>query len=209
MTASWVDRVRTALQPTGYYHDNKFRKSLQTAVLFEALRSVNASSANQLKSYERKYALLQQAELLLDELVQGHVMTPPQRDEVLWKTASSRQILDAPTAWKRVKAIERELNALALQVRPFLTSADDDGTSAVPSSHDDAVDQMVRAQYVRIGRRRSCGCCYGRCGSCCWAVAASTHARLTRARCRSFLRNSPYCGRRRPTPPTTSRPTGT
>jgi hypothetical protein len=166
MTAAWVDRVRAALEPTGYYHDNKFRKSLQTAVLYEALRSVNASSANHLKSYERKYALLQQAELVLDELVQGHVMTPPQRDEVLWKTASSRQVLDAPTAWKRVKAIERELNALALQVRPFLTSAEEDTTAAASASstHDDAVDQMVRAQYVRIGRR-SCGCCYGWCGS--------------------------------------------
>jgi hypothetical protein len=172
MTVAWVDRVRTALEPTGYYHDNKFRKSLQTAVLFEALRSVNASSAqNHLKSYERKYALLQQADILLDELVQGRVMTPPQRDEVLWKTASSRQTLDAPTAWKRVKAIERELNALALQVRPFLTFAAENGedptaAASVPSSHDDAVDQMVRAQYVRIGRR-SCGYCYGRSGSCC------------------------------------------
>jgi hypothetical protein len=205
MTAAWVDRVRDALGPSGYSHDNnnKFRKSLQTAVLFEAKRSVDAAATHRLKSYQRKYALLQQAETLLDELVHARVVTPLQRNEVLWKTASSRQALDAVTAWKRVKAVERELHSLAEQVRPFLNPSDGEGGNDAPSHDGDAVVRMIRAQYVRTSYV----------GIVCvllWLLLSFlVRGSVSRLLKPLVSRSQLVVRARRPTRPTTSRRTGT
>ena len=93
------------------------------AILYEAKRCV-AGRLPSLRPFQRKAAFMGQAFALLDSL---DFLYPHQKAEILWRTASSKEQLDAEVAWKRAKCVEKELDDLAeksrhLYLKPKLTT---------------------------------------------------------------------------------------
>jgi len=61
------------------------------------------------------------------------------RAEILWRTYASKEQLTPDVAWKRAKIIEKELTALAEEIRPFM---------ACGRSHQEAVNLLVQNMFV-------------------------------------------------------------
>lgn len=81
---------------------------------------------------------MDQAFALLEEL---DFLYPHQKAEILWRTASSKEQLDAEIAWKREKSTEKELAILAEKIQPFISKA---------STHDEAVNMLVQSLYEQL-----------------------------------------------------------
>ena len=132
---TWVDRLKAAIGPRGY--ETGMRRSLQTVVLYEAKRCI-ASRLSSLRPFQRKAAFIDQAFALLEDL---DFLYPHQKAEILWRTASSKEQLDAEIAWKRVKSTEKELTALVEKIQPFVSKA---------STHDEAVNMLIQSLYEQL-----------------------------------------------------------
>lgn len=128
---TWADLVKASLGPKGYHI--KLRRCLQSVVLYEALRCVEPlANAGLFRHCERKHGFLRQVEILVQKI---DCLTPADRDEVLWRTGTARLRLDADIAWRRAKSVEKEMQKLATQIKPFL---------APNRSHQESVDLMIR-----------------------------------------------------------------
>lgn len=130
---TWSDRLKIAIGPNGY--DDCMRRSVQTVILYEAKRCVQPRLA-ELRPFQRKAVFMSTAVALLDSL---DIMYPHQKAAIFWRTATSRELLDAEISWKRVKKIEREMSELSEKIKPFLNSR---------RSHDQAVDAMIQHMFV-------------------------------------------------------------
>lgn len=75
---------------------------------------------------------------LLDSL---DFLYPHQKSEVLWRTASSKEQLDADIAWKREKGIEKEMATLAKKIKPFVAKA---------QTHEEAVHMLIQDLYEQL-----------------------------------------------------------
>jgi hypothetical protein len=65
---------------------------------------------------------------------------PHQKTEILWRTATSRELMKPDVAWKRVKLIEKELKALAKEAENF----------EIPGrSHQDLCNMVVRSLFYK------------------------------------------------------------
>jgi hypothetical protein len=134
MSSAWQDRLKAAIGTRGY--ENCMRRSLQTVILYEARRCVEHRLPS-LRPFQRKAAYIDQCFALLDSL---DFLYPHQKDEVLWRTGSSKEPLEPDIAWKRQKGIEKELDTLSRKIKPFL----------IPGrSNDVSVDMLVQHLYVR------------------------------------------------------------
>lgn len=133
--ATWQDRLKAVIGPRGY--ENCMRRSLQTAILYEAKRCV-AHRLPSLRPFQRKAAFMDQAFALLDSL---DFLYPHQKAEILWRTASSKEQLDADIAWKREKGIEKELAVLSATIKPFVPKA---------KTHEEAVNLLVQDMYEKL-----------------------------------------------------------
>jgi hypothetical protein len=135
-TLSWQARLKAAIGPRGYHVG--MRRSLQTIILYEAKRGIEPRLKT-LRPYQRKAAFMEQCYYLLESL---EFIFPNQKQEVLWRTMTSRVQLDGETAWSRLKGINRELVTLSQKIKPFL---------AAGRSHNEAVDLLVQDLYVSTG----------------------------------------------------------
>lgn len=117
-------------------YENTMRRSLQTVILYEAKRVISPR-LNSLRPFQRKLAFMDQAIALLDSL---DFLFPHQKEEIFWRTATSKEVLKPDIAWKRVKLVEKELARLAQEVKSF---------QGAGRSHQEAVDALVLEIYVR------------------------------------------------------------
>lgn len=109
----------------------------EPAILYEAKRCV-APRLPGLRPFQRKAAFMDQAFALLDSLA---FLYPHQKAEILWRTASSKEQLDADIAWKREKGIEKELESLAEKIKPFIDKA---------AYHNEAVNMLVQNMFEQL-----------------------------------------------------------
>lgn len=130
--STFVARLMQALGGRGY--DSVHRRSVQTVVLYEAHRCI-ADNLATMRPFQRKIAVFDQAQALLE----ATNLSPQQRAEVMWRTATSKESLNPQTAWKRVKLIDKELEKICEKVKPLCK----DG-----KSHDDVVNEYVTLQFV-------------------------------------------------------------
>lgn len=133
--STWQDRLKAAIGPRGF--ENCMRRSLQSVLLYEAKRCV-AHRLPSLRPFQRKAAYMDQALALLDSL---DFLYPHQKSEVLWRTASSKDHLDADIAWKREKGIEKEMAILSKKIKSFVGKA---------LTHDEAVNMLIQDLYESL-----------------------------------------------------------
>jgi hypothetical protein len=135
MASTWQERLKLAIGDRGY--ENCMRRSLQTVILHEAKRCV-AHLLPTLRPFQRKAAYMDQTLALLDSL---DFLYPHQKSEILWRTASSKEMLDADIAWKREKGIEKELASISKKIKPFVAKA---------ASHEEAVNMFIQDLYETL-----------------------------------------------------------
>jgi hypothetical protein len=117
-------------------YDNASRRSVQTAILYEAHRCI-ADKLPTMRPFQRKIAFFDQARALLE----ATALSPQQQSEIMWRTGTSKESLNSETAWKRLKLVEKELENISEKVKPLCK----DG-----KSHDDVVDEFVVQQFVSV-----------------------------------------------------------
>ena len=103
--ASFQERFKQALGPRGY--EQCMRRSVQTVILYEAHRCI-ASRLSSLRPFQRKLAFFDQALALLAQ----SDLLPHQREEVMWRTGTSKESMQPETAWK-VRVVSRCSQELA------------------------------------------------------------------------------------------------
>lgn len=92
-----------------------------------------------MRPFQRKLAVLDQAKALVDAMA-ADIVPPHQRGEILWRTMSSKELLDSEAIWKRAKTIEKELKLLAERIVPHWVPG---------KEHSETVNEYVQRQYVR------------------------------------------------------------
>ena len=129
----WQERLKRIIGPTGY--QPYMRRSMHTIVLYEAKRCITPR-LSRLRPFQKRALLLSMVHNVLWEI---DFMTAADKESVLWKTQRSREQLDAVTAWKRCKLIQRDLDKLLLEIPRYM---------APMRPHSVAVEMMVQAMFV-------------------------------------------------------------
>lgn len=132
--ATFMDRFKLAIGERGY--EPAMRRSIQTVVLYEAHRCI-ASRMPSMRPFQRKVAFFDQAKAILE----ATGFMPHQQEEIMWRTGTSKEAMNAETGWKRLKLIEKEINSLRARIRPFCEEG---------KSHDDVVNQYIQQQFVSV-----------------------------------------------------------
>ena len=139
--ASFNERLNRLVGPRGY--DVSLRRSIQSVILYEANRCLADLEARRLaehlpglRAFQRKVVLWETAKNILD----ATDLLPHQKEEIMWRTGTSKQPLGHETAWKRAKMTDKELVTLADRIRPFQIAG---------RSSDEALDAYIQSQYVR------------------------------------------------------------
>lgn len=142
-------------------YENCMRRSVQTVILFEANRCLQ-SRLQTLRPFQRKIAFFDQAKALVDQCD----LLPHQREEVMWRTGTSKEPMAIETvslfflkgssnlfhfshilesilstkkkAWKRMKLIEKELEKLLDKVRPLFREG---------MSHEECCNEFIQKQF--------------------------------------------------------------
>ena len=91
-----------------------------------------------MKPFQRKIALMDQANGLIESLP---FLLPHQREEILWRTATSKEHLNGDIAYKRIQQINKELQKLAKLVKQFIEPT---------TTHQDWVNRLEQFLFVSI-----------------------------------------------------------
>lgn len=75
------------------------------------------------------------ANALVDSLT---IILPHHKAEILWRTGTSKEPMNADTAWKRRKLLNKEIDNIKEGVTALVAGR----------SHDEAVDQFIQQQFV-------------------------------------------------------------
>lgn len=132
--ATWEARLNAVFGPQGY--ESCMRRSLQTVILYEANRCI-APALGTLRPFQRKLAYIDMANALVDSL-EG--VMPHQKAEILWRTGTSKEAMNAETAWKRRKLLNKELENIRVAVAPLLANR----------THDQAIDAYIQVQFETV-----------------------------------------------------------
>lgn len=135
--ATWEDRLKDALGPGGY--TTSMRRSLQTVILFEANRCVS-DAFSMLRPFQKKFAYMDMANALLESLT---CVPEAQKEEILYRTGTSKEVMQPEIAWKRRKLLMKELEKIVEAMGPLEKGR----------THNDAVNMYVQQQYVSIHRK--------------------------------------------------------
>ena len=130
--SSWQERLKVAIGPRGY--DSCMRRSLQTVILYEAKRCIEPKLPD-LRPFQRKSAHVDQMLALLECLT---FILPHQKEEIMWRTGSSKEPLTAEIAWKRAKSVDIEMEKLAKALKPFIVAG---------KTHNEIVDSLVQSMF--------------------------------------------------------------
>lgn len=130
--SSFVDRLKSALGGVSY--DPTKRRSVQSAILYEAYRCIEDKLPS-MKPFQRKIAFYDQARALLE----ATGFAPQDQIEIMWRTATSREALTPDSAWKRVRLVEKEVERIRDKVKPLCEEG---------KSHDDVIKEFIQQQFV-------------------------------------------------------------
>ena len=145
--STFQERFKQALGERGY--ESCMRRSVQSIILYEAHRCISHRLPS-LRPFQRKLAFWDQAVAL----VEATELLPHQKEEILWRTGTSKDPLQADNAWKRMKLIEKEMEKIRGKIRDLC---------ATGLSHDEAIDTFIQQQYVsNLTRRLLLKECYQR-----------------------------------------------
>jgi hypothetical protein len=120
MTNTFLERLHQAI---GFRYEPWMRRSLQTAILYEAKRIAEsllgstAASRARPSPQVRNDVLITQARALIQSL---SFVDAEQRQEILWKTATSQEPVDGDNAWKRLQLLDRQVPDLVVQLVPHV-----------------------------------------------------------------------------------------
>jgi hypothetical protein len=115
---TFQERLVQIIGDRGY--ESCMRRSIQTVILYEAHRCV--------AFFDQAIALAETTSLL-----------PHQREEIMWRTGTSKEPMQPDTAWKRMKLIEKEVEKLQEKIKP---------TCGNGKTHDEIVNDHIQQQYV-------------------------------------------------------------
>ena len=130
--STWQERLQVSIGPRGY--DSCMRRSLQTVLLYEARRCIQPQLQT-LRPFQRKSAHIDQMSALLDSLT---FLLPHQKEEVMWRTGTSKEPLTPEITWKRAKSVDAELQKLATALKPFIVAG---------KTHSEIVDTLVQSIF--------------------------------------------------------------
>lgn len=133
---TWLGRLTFLIGARGY--NDCMRRSLQSVILYEARRCINEESKN-MKPYQRKAVLMDQAHGLIESLP---FLMPHQREEILWRTATSKEQINGDIAYKRIQQINKELLNLTELIKPFINHA-------ASNNHQDWCNALEQSLFVR------------------------------------------------------------
>jgi hypothetical protein len=133
--STWQERLKVAIGPRGY--DSCMRRSVQTVLLYESKRCVEPK-ITALRPFQRKSAHVDQMFALLETLT---FLLPFQKEEIMWRTATSKEPINPEIAWKRAKSVDNEMANLAKVIRPLI---------AAGKTHDETVDLLVQSSYEAL-----------------------------------------------------------
>lgn len=133
--SNWQERLKNAIGPRGY--DSCMRRSLQTVLLYEAKRCIEPKLQS-LRPFQRKSAHIDQMLALLESLT---FILPHQKEEIMWRTGSSKEPLTPEIAWKRAKSVDAELEKLAKALKPFVVAG---------KTHNEIVDMLVQSLFESL-----------------------------------------------------------
>ncbi|KAL3821684.1 hypothetical protein ACHAXA_003242, partial [Cyclostephanos tholiformis] len=120
----------------GRYHSS-MRRSLQSVALYEANRCL-LNRYTKLRPFQRKWALLATAVDLLKTL---DFLNDYQRQEIMFRTNSSKEPLAPDLAWRRMKLITREIGQTILPQAEELIKNNKD------KSHDEICALLLQKQF--------------------------------------------------------------
>lgn len=135
--ASFAERLKAAIGPRGY--DPCMRRSIQTAVLFEAHR-VLASRLPELRPFQRKIAFWDMSNFL----IQSTDLLNHEKEEVMWRTGTSKEPMQPDTSWKRAKMIDKEIKSIIAKMQPLLEGR----------THEEACEMFLQTQYETVSERK-------------------------------------------------------
>ena len=133
--STFQERFKQALGERGY--EAGMRRSVQTVLLYEAHRCI-ADRLASLRPFQRKLAFMDQATALVDSTE----LLSHQKEEIMWRTGTSKEPMAPETAWKRMKLIEKELEKVQEKVKTLCENG---------LSHDASCDLFIQQQYVSLG----------------------------------------------------------
>mmetsp|Transcript_609 Transcript_609/g.1253 ORF Transcript_609/g.1253 Transcript_609/m.1253 type:complete len:416 (-) Transcript_609:119-1366(-) len=122
--------------------DPCMRRSVQSIVLYEADRCLRSRYAF-LKPFQKKIALYLTAVDLVKTL---DFLTDQNREEVMFRTNSSKQPVPPDLAWKRLRALERDIKATILpKMKAVMDSEEGNG-----KSHEELCELMLQREYEEV-----------------------------------------------------------
>lgn len=151
--ASFHERLHEAISEYGGEYDPVMRRSFQTVLMFEANRCLK-DKLPALRPFQRKLAVFDQARYLLDE-ISGEtslvgLKTREKQEEIMWRTATSKEILNPETMWSRATRLTRDVEKVAEEVREYIKEklADpNDKTIKATSTHEETYRSFVEHTY--------------------------------------------------------------
>jgi hypothetical protein len=130
------DRLLAALG--GKYDPSTMRRSYQTAIIFEAHRCLKDRLPS-LRPFQRKLAIFDQATHLLN----AADLMPHQRDEIFWRTGTSKELLNPDTMWRRCRNVIKEVEKLAQDMEDFAKEHDREDQS----EHEELYSAFLQKSY--------------------------------------------------------------
>jgi hypothetical protein len=130
--STWQERLKVAIGPRGY--SNCMRRSVQSVVLYEAKRCMEPKAAT-LRPFQRKSAHVDQMIALLESCT---FLSPYHKEEIMYRTGSSKEPVDPEVAWKRARSVDTAMANLAKLVTPLITAG---------KTHNETVDMLVQSFY--------------------------------------------------------------
>lgn len=151
--ATFHERLHEAIAEYGGEYDPVMRRSFQTVLMFEANRCLK-DKLPALRPFQRKLAVFDQAKYLLEE-ISGEsslvgLKTRAKQEEIMWRTATSKESLNPETMWSRATRLTKDVEKVAEQVRQFIKhklADSNDKTIKSASTHEETYRLFVENTY--------------------------------------------------------------
>mmetsp|Transcript_25036 Transcript_25036/g.54900 ORF Transcript_25036/g.54900 Transcript_25036/m.54900 type:complete len:387 (+) Transcript_25036:162-1322(+) len=145
--SSFAQRLQEALSEYGGVYDPVMRRSFQTVLMFEANRCLKDKLPT-LRPFQRKLAVFDQAKYLLEEISGESSLvgldTQGKREEIMWRTGTSREPLNPESMWSRASRLSKDVEKVAEQVEEFMK-----GNTKITSTstHEEIYRSFVESIY--------------------------------------------------------------
>jgi hypothetical protein len=143
--STFNERLNLAL---GGPYESFMRRSIQTVILFEAHRCLKDKLPS-LRPFQKKMAIYDQANHLLN----ATSLTPDQRQEVMWRTGTSQEGLNADMMWRRTRCVVQDVKKLANQMEafgrahPLKSKGDEEEDGGSKTEHEELYRAFLQKAY--------------------------------------------------------------